>query len=344
MQQPIGVPIVDVTRGDIVESVHHVAACAATPRGEIVFAVGDVETPVFLRSTAKPFIAATAIAAGVREAFGLTMPEIAVMCASHVGEPFHVEAVESILSKIGLDASALQCGPHLPYNERAAHAMLRSAQAPSALHNNCSGKHAGILALCTMIGADVDTYLEPSNPAQQAILAFCARMSDDDPATWPLGVDGCGIPVYATGLRKAAMAFARLASLSELDPRDAMALLVVRDAMVSYPQYVSGTGEFDTLLMHAAGGAVACKMGAEGVHGVALIPQGVGFASKVVDGMGGRARPPVTMAALRALGAPVADATELRGFAAPVVYNRAGRAVGAIRVNADFAVEQASTT
>ncbi|MDE2482808.1 MAG: asparaginase [bacterium] len=336
--------MVDVTRGEIVESVHHVAACAATPRGEIVFAVGDVETPVFLRSTAKPFIAGAAIAAGVREAFDLTMQEIAVMAASHSGEAFHVEAVEAILNKIGLDASALQCGPHLPYNERAAHAMLRAGVEPTALHNNCSGKHAGILALCKVLGADTSTYLEPSNPAQQAILAFCARMSDDDAATWPIGVDGCGIPVYATGLRRAAMAFARFASLTELPPHDAMALLVVRDAMVSYPEYVAGTGEFDSVLMAAAGGAVACKVGAEGVHGVALIPRGLGFASKVIDGMGGRARPPVTMAALRALGLAVADATELRGFAEPVVYNRAGRAVGAIRLNADFAVEQASTT
>ena len=336
--------MIDVTRGEIVESVHHVAACAATPRGEIVFAIGDVETPVFLRSTAKPFIAGAAIAAGVREAFDLTMQEIAVMAASHSGEAFHVEAVEAILNKIGLYASALQCGPHLPYNEGAAHAMLRAGDEPSALHNNCSGKHAGILALCKVLGADTSTYLEPSNPAQQAILAFCARMSDDDAATWPIGVDGCGIPVYATGLRRAAMAFARFASLTELPPHDAMALLVVRDAMVSYPEYVAGTGEFDSVLMAAAGGAVACKVGAEGVHGVALIPRGLGFASKVIDGMGGRARPPVTMAALRALGLAVADATELRGFAEPVVYNRAGRAVGAIRLNADFAVEQASTT
>ncbi len=344
MQQPSGLPIVDVTRGDIVESVHHVAACAATPAGNVLFAVGDVETPVFLRSTAKPFIAAAAVAAGVREAFDLTMQELAVMSASHAGEPFHVEAVQSILKKIGLDASALRCGPHLPYNERAAQAMQRAGEEPTALHNNCSGKHAGILALCKVMGADIDTYLEAENPAQQAILAFCARMSDDDPSAWPLGVDGCGIPVYATGLRKAAMAFARFAALAGIAPRDAMALLVIRDAMVSYPEYVAGTGEFDSVLMQAAGGAIACKAGAEGVHGVALIAQGLGFASKVIDGTGGRARPPVTLAALRALGAPVSNATELRGFAEPIVYNRAGRAVGAIRLNADFAVEQASTT
>ncbi len=333
---------VEVTRADLVESVHDVAGAACTPRGEVVFSTGDIESPVFLRSSAKPFIAAAVIEAGARERFGLEMHEIAVMAASHTGEPYHVEAVESILRKIGLDASALRCGAHLPYNEQAARQLLERGVAPSALHNNCSGKHAGILALCLLRGADVATYLDRDNPAQQEILAFCARMSDDDPDAWPLGVDGCGIPVYATSLRKAGMAFARFASLTDVDPRDAMALLTVRDAMVSFPAYVSGTATFDTDLMAAAGGAVACKAGAEGVHAVSLIPEGIGFASKVADGAS-RARSPVTMAALRELGSPVADAGNLQAYARPGVYNRAGRLVGEIRVASHFAVEQASS-
>jgi L-asparaginase II len=333
--------IVNVTRGDLVESVHHVAACATDARGGVILADGDIRSPVYLRSSAKPFIAAAAIEGGVREAFGLDQREIAVMCASHTGQRFHIEAVESILRKIGVGTDALACGVHLPYNESSASDLLRSGEKPTALHNNCSGKHAGILALCKVMGAALDTYLEASNPAQQAILALCARLSDDDPQRWPLSVDGCGIPVYATGLQKAAMAFARFASLTEINDRDAMALLVVRDAMISYPEYVSGTGEFDAVLMQAAAGGIACKVGAEGVHGVAAIDRGVGFAGKVLDGAS-RARSPVTMAALRALGLPVAHATELGRFAEPVVYNRAGRPVGTIRVASDFAVEQAS--
>lgn len=333
---------VEVTRGALVESIHDVSAAVADPRGNVMLSTGDITSPVFLRSSAKPFIAAAAIAAGVRERFDLDMREIAVMAASHSGEAFHVEAVASILAKVGLPVSALQCGCHEPYNETTARELRARGESPSALYNNCSGKHAGILALCTVLGADVETYLAVDNPAQRAILAFCARLSDDDPSAWPIGVDGCGIPVYATSLRKAAMAFARFASLSELDASDAMALLVVRDAMVSHPEYVAGTGEFDTVLMRAAGGGIACKVGAEGVHGVALIPQGIGFASKVADGAS-RARAPVTVAALRAFEVPAADATELRAFAQPVVYNRAGRAVGEIRVASNFAVEEASS-
>ncbi len=327
--------VVEVTRGDLVESVHHVAVCAARADGEVIFGAGDIESPVFLRSTAKPFIAAAAIEAGVREAFDLDMREIAVMSASHVGEPFHLEAVRSILRKIGMDESALQCGAHDPYDEGAARAMIERGETAGAVCNNCSGKHAGILAMARVIGADTSTYLDVRNPVQQRILAFCARLSDDDPAAWPLGVDGCGIPVYATALRRAAIAFARFASLTGVPSRDAMALLAVRDAMVSHPEYVSGTGAFDTVLMQAAGGAVACKSGAEGVHGAALIPTGAGVVSKVLDGAA-RARAPVTMDALRVLGAAVAGAPEVAGFVRPVVYNRAGRAVGEIRVRPGF--------
>ncbi|MHB8147043.1 MAG: asparaginase [Vulcanimicrobiaceae bacterium] len=318
-------------RGDLVESVHNVAACASDAKGTIHFQLGDIDTPIFLRSTAKPFIAAAVIEAGARDEFGLTTQEIAIMAASHSGEPFHVEAVRSILHKIGLDASALQCGAHFPYNEAAADEMRARGTPPSALYNNCSGKHAGILALCAVMGADPTSYLELNHPAQRAILAFCARMSDDDPNAWPLGIDGCGIPVYATSLRKGALAFARFASLDGVDERDARALLVVRDAMVSHPEYVAGTHTLDTDLMRAARGAIASKAGAEGVHGLAAIPQGLGFVSKVIDGSS-RARGPSTLAILQRLGVLGPElGAKLDGYARPVVYNRAGRVAGEVR-------------
>jgi L-asparaginase II len=321
---------VDVTRGGYVESVHRVAMCAVDAQGMVLDRAGDIESPVFLRSAAKPFIAATAIAAGVRERFSFQPREIAVMTASHSGQPFHVEAVASILEKIGMDESALQCGTHLPYDETAAEALREAGVEPTALYNNCSGKHAGILALCLAIGADPTTYLSIENPAQQRILAFCARLSGDDPATWPVAIDGCGIPVYATGLRKAAISFARLAMLSGIDSGDARALQIVRDAMLANPEYVAGTGQFDTELMIAGAGNVVSKAGAEGVHAAAAISQGYGFASKVIDGSS-RARGPSSIAALHRLG--VLDARQtgmLARFARPPVYNRAGIKVGEI--------------
>lgn len=326
-----GEPVVEVTRGDVVESVHRACVCASDARGSVLLRVGEIDEPVFLRSTAKPFIAAAVLASGAGRRFGLEPYEIAVMAASHFGEPFHVAAVRSILRKIEMDESALLCGSHYPYHEATSRTLIHDGIAPGPVYNNCSGKHAGILALCRTIGADPATYLSAENPAQRFILSFCARASDDDPNRWPIGVDGCGIPVYATSLRRAALAFARFATLEGLPDSDTSALHAVRDAMIAFPEYGSGTGEFDAELMRGGAGSIAAKVGAEGVHGVACIGRGAGLASKIVDG-GSRARPPVTIAALAALGAlDGAAVTKLVRFARPIVYNRAGEVVGAIR-------------
>jgi L-asparaginase II len=313
-----------------VESVHEVAACAIGADGSVAFSTGDIEKPVYLRSTAKPFIAAAAIAAGVREKFEIQPHEIAVMAASHTGEPFHVPAARSILYKIGLDESALQCGAHLPYNAEAAADLQRRGIEPTPIYNNCSGKHAGILALCKAIGADTATYLRADNPAEQRILDLCARVSGEQPGTMPLGIDGCGIPVYATSLRNAATSFMRLATLEGLSEEDVFALRIVRDAMIAHPEYVSGTDEFDTVLMQSAKGALACKSGAEGVHGTAVIDRG-GLVVKVLDGTS-RARGPAVLSILRSLGW-VSETTlrEMHAFERPQLQNRAGTHVGEVR-------------
>jgi L-asparaginase II len=322
--------------------VHHVAACAIDASGRVSYRAGDSEVPVYLRSAAKPFIAAAIVEAGTAERFGLSSREIAVIAASHSGEPMHVEAVASILEKIGMDASALQCGIHWPYDENSAETLRREGRQPTILHNNCSGKHAGILALCKLLGADTATYLSATNPAQRYILDFCARLSDDDAATWPIGIDGCGIPVYATSLRRAALSFARLATLRGVQPADADALRTVRDAMLDHPLYVSGSGQLDTELMLVGDGNVVSKAGAEGVHGVGAVRQGYGYVAKVLDGSA-RARGPSTMAVLRRLGVlDEGQLAKLARFASPNVYNRAGRVVGEIRVSPSVALEETS--
>jgi len=314
-----------------VESIHDVALCAVDSRGKPVLAYGDVdEFPVFLRSSAKPFIAAAVIAAGARERFGLESREIAVMAGSHAGQPFHVEAVRSILQKIGMPESALQCGEHPPYNAAAALELERAGIVPSVLHNNCSGKHAGILALCKIMDADPQTYLDVSNPAEQRILEFCARVSGLAVTQMPIGVDGCGIPVYALPLRNAALSFMRLATQEGVGTHDAAALAIVRDAMIAFPEYVSGTGEFDARLMQAGDGSIVCKAGAEGVHATGALERGIGLVCKVLDGAA-RARGPAVLTALRRLGVlSEARLTKLADLERPIVYNRAGRAVGDI--------------
>ncbi len=313
------------------ESVHVIAACAVDAQGKTVLAYGDVDDfPVFLRSSAKPFIAAAIIEAGARERFGLEPREIAVMAGSHFGQAFHVQAVRSILKKIDMTEDDLQCGVHPPYNAEATLELERAGLPLTPIYNNCSGKHAGILALCKIMNADVRTYLEAGNPAEQLILEFCARVSDVKMAEMHVGVDGCGIPVYAVPLRNGALSFLRLATLGGLNAEDAAALGIVRDAMIAFPEYVSGTGEFDARLMEAGGGSIVCKAGAEGVHGVGVLTPGLGLVCKVLDGTA-RARGPAVLAMLKSLGVlSAAQLTKLADLEHPIVYNRAGRAVGEI--------------
>ena len=334
--QPLSAPVVlgealvDVTRGDIVESVHNVAACAIDRKGDVILSVGEIDVPVYLRSTSKPFIAAAIVREGVATRYGFDPEEVAVIAGSHNGEPFHIEAVRSILRKIGLDESALQCGAHPPYDVESARALERRGIPFSAIHNNCSGKHAGILALCRTLGADIGTYLEPSHPAQRTIANVCARVADLSPENLPFGIDGCGIPVYAIPLRNAALSFARLATLSGMENRDAAALAYVREAMMACPEYVGGTGEFDTAFMQSAPGKIVAKSGAEGVHGVAIVGSGVGLVLKVIDG-NARAIPPAALHLLRRLGALDESILDtLHAFEAPTLYNRAGTPVGSI--------------
>lgn len=317
-------------RGAVVESVHALAACAASADGSVALAYGDIDTPVYLRSAAKPFIAAAVVRSGAADRFALTARELAVIAASHGGEPFHVAAVRAILERIGLDHSMLRCGAHAPAYEPAAAVLAAAGEAPSALHNNCSGKHAGMLAMCVALGYDPAGYLAPDHPVQRDVLRMCARLVDEEPSGLPLGIDGCGIPVFATTLRRAARAFARLATLDAVAAPDAAALHRVREAMAAEPAYVGGTDRFDTALIEATGGRVVGKAGAEGVHGDALLREGLGLALKVIDGSR-RAMAPGALALLGELGAlESAERVRLEPFAAPVVRNVAGRIVGGI--------------
>jgi L-asparaginase II len=183
--------MVEVTRGERVESVHAVAACACDDSGAVLLERGSTDVPVFLRSAAKPFIAAAVVLAGVTERFRLDEREIAVMCASHAGEPLHVEIVASVLAKIGASAGDLQCG-------------VQAGREPTALHNNCSGKHVGILALAKLRGLPFQDYLDAEHPVEREILAFCERIFGERFTPDRLGIDGCGIPVFATSLATAA--------------------------------------------------------------------------------------------------------------------------------------------
>jgi L-asparaginase II len=276
------------------------------------------------------------VRAGVLERFGFGERELALMCASHNGEPAHVALVASMLERIGATVDDLGCGAHPPSYELAAAALAARGERPTQLHNNCSGKHAGILALAKVLGAPFAGYLEAGHPAQRAVIAMCERVSDDVFDGDKLAVDGCGIPVYATTLYKAAVSFARFATLRGLADADAAALARVGAAMAAEPWYVAGTGRFDTDLIRASRGRIVAKAGAEGVHCDALLDAGLGVALKVVDGSR-RAAAPATLAVLDALRVLEPAAREaLRPHAAVPVKNVAGRVVGQVAALEDW--------
>jgi L-asparaginase II len=322
--------LVVVTRGSIVESEHYICYAVVDAQQRILESNGDIDRPVYMRSSAKPLIATAMVASGAADRFGLTDEEIAIAAGSHSGEPYHIDAVRSILSKAGLNESALRCGAHAPTYQPAADALCLAGELPKPIHNNCSGKHAGILALALQLHADPDGYLSPDHPAQREILRVCAALLSVKPQILVIGVDGCGIPVIAVALKTAAYFYARLGDPSLFPSELASALGRVRNAMIAYPQFVAGTNRFDTDLMIATRPKVLAKGGAEGYHGSAALERGLGMTVKVADG-NYRAVAPFVLGRLAQLGIlSERECGLLETYRAPKVKNYAGKIVGEI--------------
>ncbi|QYJ14315.1 hypothetical protein Rxycam_00111 [Rubrobacter xylanophilus DSM 9941] len=292
------VPLVVLTRGGLVEGVHRGRLVVCDASGTILEAAGDPEFPVYLRSSAKPFQAMPLVLSGAADAFGLGEDELAVACASHNGEQEHLAAVRSLLRKAGLTEEALQSGAHPPLYAPAAEELARSGERPRPLHGNCSGKHAGMLAVCAHQGWDAGSYREPTHPLQRWVLEIVARMCGVEREGVPAARDGCGVPTFAVPLRGLAAGFARLATGRELPDRLAEASRRIREAMRSRPFMVAGTGRLDTALMQKT--ELVVKSGAEAVF-AAGSPEGWGVALKISDGAS-RAVRPAAVAALGWLG------------------------------------------
>jgi L-asparaginase II len=337
--------VVEVRRGGHLESLHrvHVAVCRATlddsnagVRTSTVAAAGVAAPASFVRSAIKMFQALPLVEDGGVEHFGLAAEEIAVTTASHNGEPFHVAAARSLLRKAGVDEDALACGPHPPMHTASAHALANADQPPARIHNNCSGKHAGMLALATLHGWPLEGYHELGHPVQQRVLHTLGVWSEVPVNDIRTAVDGCGLPTFALPLERVAAACARFATAAT--DRNAPAGRIVR-AMTTHPEYVAGTGRLCTDVMRATGGRVFAKVGAEGYYCAGAPAAGLGIALKVEDGAK-RAAEPALLATVRALG--LISNTELgmlADYAQPVVLNTRGERVGDIvmRTGSDFA-------
>ncbi len=303
---------VEVVRGDVVESTHRARAAVTFPDGTS-WTIGDAMIPTYPRSSLKPFQAIAMCLVGL----DVTGPELAVSAASHLGEPFHLEAVRSVLAGAGLTEADLQNTPDLPISESAAMAWIREGRGPESIAQNCSGKHAAMLRTCVRAGWDTASYLDPDHPLQRLVRETLAEYMAE-PTADPT-VDGCGAPAFATSLVGLAKGFGAFAAATEGPAKD------IADAYRAYPEYVSGTGHPD-LAIHRAVPGLVCKGGAEGVFAAGL-PDGTGIALKIVDGSQ-RGRPELMVALLRRLGVqnPALDALAT----SPVLGH--GRPVGVVRV------------
>lgn len=318
---------VEVVRGDVVESRHRVHVAVVTGDGDLLASAGDVSQLTFYRSAAKPMQALPLVEEGVVDRFGLTVEELSLCCASHEGEPEHVAGARSILSKVGADESMLSCGAHVPFSSKAARELIEAGKMPGRIHNNCSGKHAGMIALSVAMGWDPVDYHRAGHPVQQRMLDEIVRFSSVGADRIPTGVDGCGVVCFAVALSDMARSFGAFTHAAD---EGAPAERIV-DAMTCAPFMVGGTGRTCTDIMALAGDRVFVKLGAEGVYGAGLRGRGLGVAIKVEDG-GRRAVEVALVHTLRSLGSLTDDEVEeLRIHGRPTVLNTRGETVGELR-------------
>ncbi len=258
-----------------------------TPEGRLVARLGSPAVATFLRSAAKPFQVLPLLEAGGVERWDLEAADIALVCASHRGRPEHVERVAGLLGREGLGEDLLQCGRHAPFDEQAAAALADRGEEPGGLHNNCSGKHAGMLLACRLLDWPLATYLEPDHPLQRRIVEGLAELCGVEPVSVGVAVDGCSAPCFHLSLEAAARGYAALAdpAAAGLPEERAGALRTVAEAMAAAPEMVAGAGAFTTRLIEATGGRILGKEGAQGVYAVAVRgPVALGMVLKIGDG------------------------------------------------------------
>ncbi len=328
-----------VYRGKTVESIHCGSVVVVDSSGKVIYRIGDPNFVTFLRSSAKPFQAIPVVQLGVAEAFGFTQKEIAIIAGSHNGEKKHVKLVRSILKKIGLNKSFLQCGTHVPHYYTAS-GISPPKKKFSPLQHNCSAKHAGMLALCIYRNWNLRNYLEPGHPVQKLILKKISELCEYPERKIKIGIEGCGAPTHGLPLKNMAVGFSKLVTFRAKNEITSQALQVVADSMWKYPEMVSGKGRLDYALATASKGKLICKAGAEALHCSAILDKGWGLAIKILDGTR-RAINPASVEVYRQLGIlkkSHLSSRELREFTFPSIYNHKKAKVGFIE--SDFRLKR----
>ncbi len=324
-------PLAVVTRNEYIESVHYGYICVVDASGKEIYSLGDPNTKMFFRSSAKPIQTLPLIQSGASDAFGLSAKELAVACSSHSGQKFHQLAVKEMLHRLGLDEAYLHCGLMSPYNEEENKRLTGEGQSPSVLHCSCSGKHAAMLVLSKFRGYSLENYEKIAHPVQQELLNTISDFAEEDPGTIPLGIDGCGAPIYLLPIKKIALSYAKLirASLDGNDPYH-KSCKAVYEAMVHHPEMVAGDYEFCTELMQVANGKLIGKVGCEAVYCLGIKNSELGICIKIVDG-NERAVYPVVIRLLQELKILTeAECAQLSRWVSPVIKNNLNEPIGRI--------------
>jgi L-asparaginase II len=347
----MSIPLTRVYRGEQLESVHRGSIAVVDSRGVLLAYAGDPGLRSCLRSAAKPFQAIPLLEYGGVDEFDLTGEEIALTCASHGGEPLHVATAAALLRKGELDEEDLLCGAHWPYDEKAAADLRAAGESPTPLHNNCSGKHAGMLLATQLMDVPSARYIDPEHPLQVVMRETLADFAQLAPEDIPIAIDGCGVPAFFLSLHRAALAYARLVTVSEHDRYGESAAHVV-EAMTTFPHYVAGSWSMTSPLMTAFGGDLLAKEGAEGFYTMGLAPPlaaeltgrlgladdaAVGIALKIDDGSMERGRNPAILRILELLGLDLSARPALERFRSTALHNHMGTHVGEVR--AEFELE-----
>jgi L-asparaginase II len=324
--------LVEVTRGNLIESRHRGSISVVDAEGATVLSLGDVDRRVFPRSAVKALQAMPLVESGIADKYGLTDEEIALACASHSGEPEHAATALSMLVKAGRDEGCLECGTHWPMGEAANRALAAQGQSPNALHNNCSGKHAGFICLACGQGDDPKGYVGADHPVQQSVREALEDITGACHTVEKSGIDGCSIPTYAIPLPSLAFGFARFGAGVHLPGDGKAAAERIRRAVAAHPFMVAGTGRFDTKLMELLGERAFVKVGAEGVYCAAFPELGYGVALKADDGGTRAAEAMMAALVLRFLPLSNEERVAVDALARPVFRNWNGIEVGRIQV------------
>ncbi|MDQ0270581.1 asparaginase [Cytobacillus purgationiresistens] len=326
---------IKVYRGEYLESAHDIHIAVVNVKGELLYSYGNPDKYVFPRSSMKPFQAIAVLETGAVDVVGMDDRELSLICASHNGEAMHRTSVMSILSKVELEESALQCGTHIPRDMASYHELIRDGGQLTPVFSNCSGKHAGMLTAVAHMKEDIAAYREIDHPHQQRILNVIEKVCHFPSNEIGISVDGCGVPVHRLPLRNTALGYASLALSTDIHPAQTAEYLDrVKKAMVTYPEMVAGTDRFDTDLMKVFGGRLVAKTGAEGVQCIGDSETGIGIAIKAEDG-NGRAVSVATMEVLKQLNiGEEGQYRQLSQYITAPVLNARQAVIG--RIEADF--------